>query len=59
LCAEEATLGSLNDLLVNADRWVVHDHGTGLVVNLGVNTGVADEVDDPLLALVVGQTEAS
>lgn len=50
---EEATLGALDNLLVNADGWVVHDDSTSLVVDLGVNAGVADEVDDPLLALIV------
>ena len=58
LCAEEAALGALDNLLVDAHGRVVHDDGTGLVVDLGVNAGVADEVDDPLLTLVLAQAEA-
>lgn len=58
LCSEESTLGTLDDLLVDADGRVVHDNSAGLVVNLGVDAGIADEVDNPLLALVVGKSEA-
>jgi len=36
---------------------VVHDDGALLVVNLCVDAGVADQVDDPLLTLVLGQTK--
>lgn len=57
LCAEESTLRLLNHLLVHRLRWVVHDHRTLLVVNLGINPGVADQVDDPLLALILAQAE--
>jgi hypothetical protein len=59
LCAEEGTLGLLNDLLVHRLGRVVHDDGARLVVDLGIDTGVADEVDDPLLTLVLAQTETS
>jgi len=59
LCAEEGTLGLLNDLLVYRLGRVVHDHGASLVVDLGIDTGVADEVDDPLLTLILAQTETS
>jgi hypothetical protein len=58
LCAEEAALGALNNLLVDAHGRVVHDDGAGLVVDLGVNAGVADEVNNPLLTLVLAQAEA-
>jgi hypothetical protein len=58
LCAEEAALGALDNLLVDAHGRVVHDDGAGLVVDLGVNAGVADEVNNPLLTLVLAQTEA-
>jgi hypothetical protein len=58
LGAEEAALGALDDLLVDAHGRVVHDDGAGLVVDLGVDAGVADQVDDPLLALVLAQAEA-
>jgi hypothetical protein len=37
---------------------VVHDDGAGLVVDLGVDAGVADEVNNPLLTLVLAQAEA-
>jgi hypothetical protein len=58
LCAEEAALGTLDNLLVDAHGWVVHDDGAGLVVDLGVDAGVADEVNNPLLTLVLAQAEA-
>jgi hypothetical protein len=58
LGAEEAALCALDDLLVDALRRVVHDDGAGLVVDLGVDARVADQVDDPLLALVLRQAEA-
>lgn len=59
LCAEEGTLCLLNDLLVDRLGRVVHNHSALLVVDLGVNPGVADQVDNPLLALVLVQTETS
>ena len=55
---EEAALCPLDDLLVYALRRVVHNNGAGLVVDLGVDACVADQVDDPLLALVLRQAEA-
>ena len=58
LGAEEAALGALNNLLVDAHGRVVHDNGAGLVVDLGVDARVADQVDDPLLAFVLRQAEA-
>lgn len=58
MCAEECTLGLLNDLLVHRLRRVVHDHRALLVVNLRVDAGVADKVDDPLLTVILVQTEA-
>jgi hypothetical protein len=57
LGAEETALGSLNDLLVNWLWWVVHDNGALLVVNLCIDASVTDQVDDPLLTLVLGQTK--
>jgi hypothetical protein len=53
LCSEEAALCSLNDLLVDGLWGVVHDDGAGFVVDLCVDTGVADEVDDPFLAFIL------
>jgi hypothetical protein len=58
LCPEEPALGALDDLLVDGLRRVIHHHGAGLVVDLGVDAGVADKVDDPLLAFVLGEAEA-
>lgn len=58
LCPEEAALCSLDDLLVDGLWWVVHDDCAGLVVDLCIDAGVADEVDDPLLTLVLGKAEA-
>lgn len=57
LGAEEATLGALDDLLVDAHGRVVHDDGAGLVVDLGIHAGVADQVDNPLLTLVLAEAE--
>lgn len=50
---EETTLCPLDDLLVNGLWWVVHDDGALLVVDLCIDAGVSDEVDDPLLTLVL------
>ena len=36
---------------------MVHDHRALLVVDLGVDTGVADQIDNPLLTLILVQTE--
>lgn len=58
LSPEKGTLCLLNDLLVHRLRWVVHDNGALLVVDLGIDTGVADQVDDPLLTLVLAETQA-
>lgn len=59
MCAEEGTFGLLDDLLVNRLRGVVHDNSALLVIDLGVNPGVANKVDNPLLSLILVQTEAS
>ena len=58
LCAEEAALGALDNLLVDAHGRVVHDDGAGLVVDLCINASIADEVDNPLLTLVLAKAEA-
>lgn len=42
LGAEEAALGALDDLLVDRDGRVVHQHGAGFVVDFGVDARVAD-----------------
>lgn len=54
---EEAALGPLDDLLVHGDGRVVHDDRALAVVDLGIDAGIADQVDDPLLTLGVGKTE--
>jgi hypothetical protein len=59
LCPEEGTLRLLNHLLVNRLGRVVHNHSALLVVDLGVNPSVADEVDNPLLTLILAQTKTS
>jgi hypothetical protein len=59
LCPEEGTLRLLNDLLVNRLGRVVHDNGALLVVDLGVNPGITDEVNNPLLTLILAQTKTS
>ncbi len=58
LCPEEGTLCLLNDLLVYRLRGVVHDHCALLVVDLGVDTGITDQVDDPFLTLILVEAEA-
>ena len=55
---EKAALGALDDLLVDGLRRVVHDDGAGLVVDLGVDACVADQVHDPFLAFVLAEAEA-
>lgn len=57
LCAEECSLGLLNDLLVHRLRWMVHNHRTLLVVDLGVDASVTDQVDNPLLTVILVQAE--
>lgn len=57
LCPEEATLGLLNDLLVDIVGRVVHDNGAVLAVNLGVETSLTDEVNDPLFTVIRVEAE--
>lgn len=52
LCSEESALGLLNDLLVDIVGRVVHDDGAVLAVNLGIESSLPDQIDDPLLPLV-------
>lgn len=54
---KEATLGLLNDLLVDIVWWVVHDDSAVLAVNLGIQSRLPNQVDDPLLALIGVQAE--
>lgn len=53
LSPEETALCPLDDLLVDGLGWVVHDYGALLVVDLCVDAGISDKVDNPLLALVL------
>jgi hypothetical protein len=55
---EEPTLGFLNNLLVDRLRRVIHEHRALLVIDLGIDTGIADEIDDPLLAFGLREVEA-
>lgn len=57
LCPEETTLGLLNHLLVDVVRGVVHNHCAILAINLGVQPGLSDQVDDPLLAIIGVKTQ--
>ena len=57
LCPEETSLGALNNLLVYAAWWVVHNHCAFLVINLRIDPRVSDQVDNPLLTLVLGKSE--
>lgn len=47
---EKCALRLLDHLLVHALWRVVHDDRTSFVVNLSIQTGVSDQVDDPLLS---------
>jgi len=58
LSPEEAALCPLDDLLIDGLWWVVHNDCAGLVINLCVYACVADEVDNPLLTLVLREAEA-
>ena len=55
---EKTALGPLNDLLIYGVGRVVHQHGALLVVEFAVHARVADQVDDPLLAVVLVEAEA-
>ena len=57
MCSEETALGLLNDLLVDVVRGVVHDDSAVLAVDLGIQSSLADQVDNPLLAIVGVQAE--
>lgn len=55
---EECPLRLLNDLLIHALWRVIHHDGAGLVIDLRVDSGVANEVDDPFFAFVGAEGEA-
>ena len=56
---EEATLCPLNNLLIYGLRWVIHYHSAVSVVDLCVDTGVTDEIDDPLFTFILVEAESS
>ena len=56
---EKHPLRPLNHLLIYTTPGMVHNHRSRLVVDFGVDARVTDQVDDPLLAFVVGEAEAS
>jgi len=58
LSPEESSLCPFNDLLVYRLRWMVHHNCALFVVNLCVDSGVPDEVDDPLLTFVLIKTQS-
>jgi len=55
LRSEKAALCALDDLLVDGLWGVVHDDRALFVIDFGVDAGISDEVDDPFLALVLGE----
>lgn len=57
LSPEEASLRSLDDLLVDGGRRVVHNDSTLLVIDLSIDTSISDEVDDPLLTLAIRESQ--
>jgi hypothetical protein len=56
---KEPTLRLLNNLLIYRLRRVIHDNRALLVVDLGVDACISDEVYDPLLAFGLGEVEAA
>ena len=38
---------------------MVHDDSSGLIIDLCVDAGVANKIDDPFLALILREAEAS
>ena len=38
---------------------MVHQYRASLVVNLGIDTCITDEIDDPFLSLLMGKSQAS
>ena len=53
LRSKETAFGSLDNLLVDGLRWMVHHDGALFVVNLGVYPRIPDKIDYPFLALVL------
>lgn len=51
------TLRPLNDLLINRVCRVIHQDSPFSIVKLAIHTRISDEVDDPLLAFVLVETE--
>lgn len=58
LGAERKTLCPLNDLLVDRLGVVVHQDSVLLVVDLSIDLGIPDQVDNPLLALLLGHVQS-
>lgn len=58
LSSEKASFRSLDDLLVDWLWWMIHHHCSCLIVDFGIDSGIADEVNDPFLSLVLRQAEA-
>jgi len=52
------TLRTLNDLLIDRICGVVHQHRSLLVIEFAVHARISDQVYDPLLTLVLVETEA-
>ena len=57
LCPEEGALCLFNDLLIHALWRVVHNDRASFVVDFGVQAGVSDQVDDPLLTFDFREAE--
>lgn len=51
------TLRPLNDLLINRVCRVIHQDSPFSIVKFAIHTRISDEVDDPLLAFVLVETE--
>lgn len=50
---KESTFCSFDNLLVDGAGRVVHHHCAFLVVDLGIDSSITDEVDNPLLTLIL------
>lgn len=58
MCPEESTLRLLNNLLIDTRRRMIHYHCAGLIIDLGVDSGIANEVDNPFLTFIGREAKA-
>lgn len=56
---KEPALRPLNNLLIHTNRRMVHDNRALLVINLGVDPRVPNQVNNPLLTLIFIEAETA